>query len=238
MRAITNNAECTKNHIEVGIREGIEKRTYKGTAKEFGGTSIKGTGASPAIKWLVSKGIITTGMTVLDYGAGKYGRNAKYLKEIGCEVYTYDPYNGTDSDGWCGVSTMLPKNKDFDIGFTSFVLNVVPSNIEDDIISELDLFCRHSIHITRNMDIYDTIKKSLERKNKAVVEFFTNEYADNDDIIKKLHNDELSKVDIMDFCEYGSITSKSPPRFQRIPDLSNKGFDVIQTNYGFKIYRN
>lgn len=220
----------------IKLVEDIEKRTYKGDAKEFGGTSIKGTGAAPAIKWLVSNGIITSGMKVLDYGAGKYGRNALYLKEMGCEVYAYDPYNGVDDDGWVGVSSTLPQSKDFDLGFTSFVLNVVPGNIEDDIISEIDLFCDTSVHITRNMDIYDTVKNALERKDKAVVEFFENDYA-TDELKEKLHNGTLSKEDIVSFCEHGVVTSKSPPRFQRIPDLSGKGFEPTRLNYKFKIYK-
>lgn len=217
----------------ITLIESAEKRTYKGGAKEFGGTSIKGTGAAPAVKWLVGKGFIESGMKVLDYGAGKYGRNSEYLKELGCTVYAYDPYNGSDSDGWNGVSTSLPDTKDFDIGFSSFVLNVVPDSIENDIISELSSYCDVSIHITRNMDIYDTIKSALERMDKTVVEFFENEYA-NADLIEKLHNNELTKEEIVEFCEYGTVTSKG---FQRIPDLTTKGFEAIRNTYKFKIFK-
>lgn len=172
-------------------------------------------------------------MKVLDYGAGKFGRNAEYLKSIGCKVYAYDPYNGDDSDGWRGVSTTLPDDKDFDVGFSSFVLNVVPDEIENQIIKEMDTYCDSNLHITRNMDIYDTIKSALERKDKLVVDFFENEYA-NDELIKRLHDDELTKEEIVNFCIFGTVTSKG---FQRIPDLTHKGFEVIRNTYKFKIFK-
>ena len=40
----------------------------------------------------------------MDFGAGKFGRNADFLRANGIKCYAYDPYNGTNVDGWTGVS--------------------------------------------------------------------------------------------------------------------------------------
>jgi hypothetical protein len=53
-------------------------RFYAGKPLETGGTSIAG-GAAPPIKFLFAKGYIKPGMKVLDFGAGKYARNADFL---------------------------------------------------------------------------------------------------------------------------------------------------------------
>lgn len=216
----------------VKLIESAERKQYKGDALEFGGTSIRATGAAPAVKWLFEKGHITEGMKVIDFGAGKYGRNAEYLKEMGCEVYAYDPYNGKDSNGWEGVSTTLPSDRDFDVGFTSFVLNVVPVSIENEIIRDVKQYSSKSIHITRNMDIYDSIKVALERGDETVTNFFNNEYAD-DELKEKLENGELTKEEIIEFCEFGTATSRG---FQRIPDLTDRGFEILRKTSKFKIF--
>ncbi|MFM9691760.1 hypothetical protein, partial [Streptomyces galilaeus] len=70
-------------------------------------------------------------------------------------------------------------------------------------------------------------------KDKLVVEFFENEYA-TDELVEKLHNDELTKEDIVDFCIFGTVTSKG---FQRIPELTNKGFSSLRNTYKFKIFK-
>lgn len=210
-----------------------EKRVYRGEPKEFGGTSIRSTGAAPSVKWLFESGIITKGMKVLDYGAGKYGRNAEYLKEQGCIVYAYDPYNGGSDDGWTAVSSSLPESKDFDVVFSSYVLNVVPDNIEDQIIQEVENYSKNVIHITRNMDIYDTVKAALLRGNNEIYNFFISNYAD--EVLKeKITSKSLTKQDIIDFCVHGTVTSKG---FQRIPQLEDKGYTPIKVDHKFKIYK-
>lgn len=212
------------------------KKRYDGPPLESGGTSIKGKGAdlpAPAIKWLFEKGHIKEGMKVLDYGAGKYGRNSNYLRDKGCEVYAYDPYNGSGQNGWEGVTTTRPV-EDFDVGFSSFVLNVVPEYIEDQIISEIKRMVGKEYHITRNMDIFTSVKNALARGDKVIVDFFKNEFAADDvEMIEKLENDTLSGDDILSFCYFGVKTSKG---FQRIPVLEDKSFRLLRKTMPFKIY--
>lgn len=217
------------NIIEHALSE--SRRSYTGQPLETGGTSIKGQGAAPPIKWLYSKGHITNDMKVLDYGAGKFGRNSDWLREQGLEVYAYDPFNGTDSNGWEGVSTIKPTDT-FDVAFSSYVLNVVPEHIENDIIKEMRQLSKHTVHVTRNMDIYDTVVKALSRGDKLVTEFFKKEYADAV-LIDKLENDELTKDDVVDFCHFGVQTTRG---FQRIPVLEDKGYRLIRKANGYKIY--
>lgn len=183
---------------------------YEGPPLEGGDTSIA-KGMSPGIRHLVNEGIIKKGMTVCDYGAGKYGANANPLRELGVKVYAYDPFNGTGADGWKGVSTKLPKEK-FDLCFTSYVLNVVPESLERSIIAKCKRLAPECYHAVRNFDIYATIKKSLL----------------SDPSLK-----DLSKEEIIKFCIFGTQTSKG---FQRIPMLERKGWKVIIKENGWKLY--
>lgn len=207
------------------------KRTYTGDPLETGGTSIAG-GAAPAIKGLFKAGHIKPGDKVLDYGAGKYARNANFLRENGCDVYAYDPFNGTDADGWEGVSSKIPNEK-FDVVFTSFVLNVVPEHIEKDITSTCtSLTSGHEFHITRNMDIFSTVKRALLKKDKIVGPFFLNNFADENE--KQMYEEgTLTDEIILDFCHHGVQTSRG---FQRIPTLEDNGYKLIRKTSGFKVY--
>lgn len=211
-----------------------EKRIYTGEPLESGGTSIQGE-AAPPIKTLAAKGAFSEGMKVLDYGAGKYGRNSEFLRKMGVEVYSYDPFNGTSGvDGWSGVTTDKPTNTDFDAVFTSYVLNVVPEHIEDGIIKDAASYADDQIHITRNMDVFDSIKKALIRKDRIVGDFFINEFATQEEKTQ-YDNGELPNETIMEFVEHGVQTSKG---FQRIPTLEDKGFKPVRKTSGFKVYIN
>jgi len=201
---------------------------YTGKPLERGGTSIQGK-ASPAVRWLFGKGYIKPTDKVLDYGAGKYGRNGLYLREQGCDVFCYDPFNGSGKDGWNGVAATLPKER-FDIAFTSFVLNVVPFKVERDIVREVSSVSKKSFHITRNIDIFDSVKKALIRKDKLVGAFFKNNFAT--DFEKDFYeNGTLDDEIIMEFCLYGVQTSRG---FQRIPCLND--MKLLKSTSGFKIY--
>lgn len=202
------------------------KRYYTGKPLESGGTSIQAS-AAPAIRWLDKQGVFT-GKVVLDYGAGKYGRNANYLRERGIEVYAYDPFNGKDEDGWHGVSKKLPVGVKFDVAFTSFVMNVLPHNMEDSIVADLKRFAKKQYHVTRNMDIYDSVKKAMARGDKTVTEFYQTYF-------NKMYDPraEYSKQEIMDFCHFGVQTSRG---FQRIPELEDKGFKPIMVRAQYKVY--
>ena len=199
----------------------IKPRTYKGKPLEEGGTSIS-AGVAPPIRKLFMDNDISDEMKVLDYGAGKGGRNAKWLRDRGVKVYAYDPYNGEDCDGWKGVSNKLPDNE-FDVAFSSYVLNVVPDDVEDEIIKNMNGYAPKCFHITRNKDIFTSVKKALERGDKTVKPFFDNEFGGG----------PLSDANIMDFCLHGTKTSKG---FQRIPKLEHKGFNIIKSTEGYKVY--
>lgn len=183
---------------------------YDGPPLEGGRTSIA-KGMSPGIKHLVTKGIIKKGQKICDYGAGKYGANANPLRELGIDVYAYDPFNGSDADGWEGTSTKPPKEK-FDLCFTSYVLNVVPERDERSIIAKCKRLSSVNYHAVRNFDIYSDIKKAL----------FTDPSLE-----------DLSKEDIIKFCIFGTQTSKG---FQRIPMLERKGWEITARDYGWKLY--
>lgn len=209
------------------------KKKYKGDALERGGTSING-GTTPEVRGMLCADKITRDMTVLDYGAGKYARNADFLRENGVHVYAYDPYNGNEMSGWkmgC-VSSELP-NCSFDFGFTSYVLNVVPEHVEDEIIDIMErLVTSQIVHITRNKDIFDFVKRSLYKKNKFVSEFFLEYFADSK---MKWEYDRCSlhDDDILEYCYHGTKTSRG---FQRIPILEPKGYRLYRGIGNLKMY--
>lgn len=208
-----------------------EAKKYKGDPLETGGTSIQGQ-AAPPVRALVKNETITPGMKVIDYGAGKYGRNANFLREQGVEVYGYDPYNGTDTDGWAGVSKKPPTGQKFDLALSSYVLNVVPDHTEDEIIKTMRRLAPRQIHITRNMDVFESTKSALKRKDKTVGGFFVEQFADEEQK-QRYDNGELTDQDIMEFVHHGVQTSRG---FQRIPVLDEKGFRLVRKTHNFKVF--
>lgn len=206
---------------------------YVGQAFERGGTSIKGKGAAPPLRYLFENGYINKGATILDYGAGKYSRNANFLRQKGCRVFAYDPYNGSyGGDGWIETSRTKPTNA-FDIVFTCYVLNVVPEHIEDEIIADAAKLAPVQYHITRNIDIVDSVLGALQRKDNVVGEFFLQNFA-NAEQAHAFKNNKLTKAIVEEFCYFGTRTRKG---FQRIPVLENKKLILIHKTNGYKIYR-
>jgi hypothetical protein len=219
----------------------LTERFYTGAALEKGATSMKGiTKEAPALRKVIWKsGWIKEGQTVLDYGAGRHSRNADFLRKKGCKVYAYDPFFNT-GNGWDmgTVSTRMPPTNHFDIGFSSFVLNVVPEHIENEIISMMRKCINGTqYHITRNMDIFDTAKNTLTGKtnNKFIKKFFREVFAENEKDIYDLENQTVPDDRIMDFCLFGHETGKD--KFQRIPMLEKKGFQKVKNDSKFKIYK-
>lgn len=201
----------------------IKSKTYRGQPLEEGGTSIS-TSTTPVLRDLFMSQDISDQTRVLDYGAGKSGRNARWLRARGVKVYAYDPYNGVDCDGWEGVSNKLPDEK-FDVAFSSYVLNVVRDQDEDEIVQNMERYAPKCFHITRNQDVFDSIKKALERKDPTVTQFFEQEYGGGD----------LSDANVQNFCQFGAKTSKG---FQRIPQLEHKGYNLIKSGKNYKLYSN
>jgi hypothetical protein len=210
-----------------------ERRTYTGDPLETGGTSIAG-GAAPGVKWLEQQGAFNNAKTILDYGAGKYGRNSNYLREKGFKVYSVDPYNGSaGANGWEAVTTNQP-NTNFDVAFTSFVLNVVPEHIEEQIIGTVNQLAQKTYHVTRNKDIFVTVKAALERGDKVITDFFLNNFASEEEK-QALEEKTLSNDVIWEFCKHGVQTNRG---FQRIPTLEDKGMTLMRETSNFKIYSN
>jgi len=199
------------------------------------GTSIPGGGA-PAIKKLVGT-VFKEGQKVLDFGAGKFARNADYLREQGIRVYAYDPYNGSGGDGWAKgiVSSKLPTTKKFDVAFTSFVLNTVSCAEEKKILSKVSSYAPTSIHVVRNKDIFKSVKDALVAERDPVFKFFKEHFVPEYPLAKKeLDAGNLSDDTIMVFCRFGVQTSRG---FQRIPHLENFGYTVLTDTVGFKTYK-
>jgi hypothetical protein len=158
---------------------------------------------------------------VLDYGAGT-GRNALWLREMGFRVFAYDPNHGIDGNGWENVCNTLP-DEYFDVVLSCYVLNVVPDNVEDDILNRVNDMGKNHYHITRNRDIFMSFKRALERNDPIVTAFFENEFGGG----------PLDDSNILKFALHGSQTSRG---FQRIPILELKGFDLVKVTEGYKIY--
>lgn len=201
---------------------------YRGVPLEKGGTSIAGK-ASPAVRWLYEKHIKDFG-EVLDYGAGKYARNADFLRALGVPTFAYDPYNFncTSDLGWdvglVSDTVCLDDNNGylFNIGLTSFVLNVLPKDDEKVVIEKISKLSEKSLHVVRNLDIYDTVLSAINRKDKSTLDFIFKEYPNADPI-----------RDLMDICVAGVQTSKG---FQRITFLEDYGFTCIKKTKGYKVY--
>lgn len=215
------------------VRVWADRRRYTGPPPEQGGTSIAGK-VTKGVVQLFSSGKIQPGQLVLDYGAGKYARNADWLREQGVDVYAYDPYNATGGDGWemGEVAAKVPSGTRFDVAFSAYVLNVVPEPVEDRILGEMKSLASKTFHITRNKDIFQMAKKSLEAGREPVTSFFLDEFATEEEALA-WEMGELTDETIMDFCLHGVTTSRG---FQRIPLLEEKGGTLVKATSGFKIY--
>lgn len=209
----------------------MDFRTYRGPSLERGGTDPKVKGPAPAVRKLVEEGRIVG--HVLDFGAGRAGRNATYLRGLGHAVYAYDPYNGTDDDGWSAVSRNLPRpTEHFETGLTSFVLNVVPEAVEREIIEKVGGLTDRAFHITRNFDIVQMIDEALRKPDSIVSRFFLEHYAD--DVLRVRHERGLLDLwDAEEFARFGTATSRG---FQRLPVLELKGWRLLHDRAGWKVY--
>lgn len=207
---------------------------YTGPALEQGGTSIRGNGPAPHVRRLAR--VLAPGTTVLDYGAGRFARNADYLRERGFTVYAYDPFNGNGTAGYApgSVSTRLPRRR-FDLGLTCYVLNVVPEPVETEILGEVGGLSRSQLHVTRGLDIFDSVKAALARGDDTVCRFFREHYMPGRRLGAAFREGRLTDAQVLDFCRFGVQTSRG---FQRIPELAAKGFAVEADTHGFRAFGN
>jgi len=173
---------------------------------------------------------VKPGGRILDYGAGRYARNAKGLRELGFEVYAYDPYEHKCSgDGWAGVSEDLPVGERFDLVFSAYVLNVVTEAVEQTLdFSDFG----PDVHWARGSDILKMARGALNVKRKGrVFEFFMDTFAKvHPTAGEEMEHGEVTEDTLMQFCEHGMITIRgfqripSPPGYVRIPQGSSSLF--------------
>jgi hypothetical protein len=162
---------------------------------------------------------------VIDYGCGKVDRNGVYLRSKGLSVYSYDPYWGTAVDGYDGISNIL-SNDHFDVGYTSYVLNVVNEAEQSKILRYMDSHCEYQYHVVRNMDVYNMVVDALTRGDKLVSNFYFNEF-------KGKKEDIGNKEVMMAFAKFGTNTVKG---FQRIVYLEQYGYRLLAKSGGYKLY--
>lgn len=205
---------------------------YTGPSLEQGGTSIRGQGAAPFIRRLAKT--LEPGTTILDYGAGKYARNADYLRKLGFTVYAYDPFNGRGHKGYemGAVSRLLPRRK-FDLGLTCYVLNVVPEPVENQIMAEVAGLSKEQLHVTRSLDIFDSVKNALERGDETVCAFFEEHFMPGRRVGAAFREGRLTDKQILAFCRFGVQTSRG---FQRIPEP--EGLHFVGGGRGHRVFSN
>lgn len=107
--------------------------------------------------------IITPGMRVLDFGAGRHARHADYLRGKGVDCYAYDPYKATEGDGWAkgSVSSNLPGGL-FDVVLSTYVLNVIKPEEEETVLRQAEKRGKCQIHVVRDDLPDDKAAKGFE----------------------------------------------------------------------------
>lgn len=66
------------------------------------------------------------GSRILDYGGGKYNSNVDYMKEKGCNVLVYDPFNRSESHNQTVIDAVCKQGVDYIV--CSNVLNVIDND--------------------------------------------------------------------------------------------------------------
>ena len=84
------------------------------------------------INKVYTKGEYIRGSNILDYGGGKYDKNIEYMKQKGCNVVVYDPYNRSDEYNANTIDFINTHPIQYIV--CSNVLNVIK---EDDVIAEV-----------------------------------------------------------------------------------------------------
>jgi len=168
---------------------------------------------------------------VLDYGAGN-GRNAQFLREKGYRVYAYDPFMGNSRDGWTGVSKRLPREKSFDVGLSSYVLNVLPKYMEEIVRREIMKVSHKAYHVVRNQELVDSVQTAFKRDEEDIVNWYAYEFVDVYPEYKGRAMGSLSDEDFKKFVEFGVETKKG---FQRLSNV--EGARLLVLNDKYKIYQ-
>lgn len=210
----------------------MKNKYYNGKTIDSHKTAIKNYSSSPGVRFLKDNGYIPDKSFILDFGAGKYPRNANYLRSLGHTVYAYDPLNGEDIDGLSnkvmGISSSILPTYLFDIIITSYVLNVVPLYEEQNINNLLKTFTvsinNNIYHIVRNDDIIKLAETALQREDDNLIKGF---------FYKVYHGSIISTSTIIDFCKFGFQTLRG---FQRLV-CNNSQYETIKDTSNYKIYK-
>lgn len=136
------------------------------------GTSIN-SGRVPAIVHLWDD-CIFSGLTILDYGCGKYDNTREYLEALGFRYFGYDPYNRSREENQIAIM-----RADYDYAILSNVLNVVAEkHIRLQILREIKTHL--SEYGILYIKIYEGdrsgVMKVNEKKNSCQLNLKTNEY--------------------------------------------------------------
>jgi hypothetical protein len=205
------------------------KLYYDGPPLEEGDTSIS-SAESPAVRRLVLYGHLEGVETILDYGAGRDGgRNTKFLRKKGFKVFSFDPFHGTDeADGWTATANRIPSDLRVDVSITSFVLNVVPFYVEQDIIKRIRvLTTKKSFHIVRS-DILSDVQRKLPIQAGYVFEWYVQVFGGDP---KRVEEREIQNR----LAVFGYQSKKKG--FQRACRLQLvHGMEPLQKGSGYKIY--
>jgi len=203
-------------------------KTYAGPPLENGKTSIFGN-HSPGIDYFINNGIFTKESKILDYGAGKYGRNTKYLKTKGFNATPVDKFNYNNQ--FCVLPETFINRKYFDVSFTSYVLNVVPEYIEDEILNKMESLSGKQYHITRGNDLIKSLDVSQHTKN-FTYRWILKNVSDLDYEMSMFKKGKASRKCLLKLARFGFATTRG---FQRLVTLEDKGFKLISFN-NYKIY--
>jgi hypothetical protein len=141
------------------------------------------------------------------------------LRARGVEVYGYDPHHPQGESGWSGVSDALPTER-FDIAFTSYVLCVLPKDVEGEVISDIRSYAPTCTHIVRGDELLDAVEEMYHSGNSHVWRSW-NEFGG-----------DVLKYELKDFCRAGVHTG--PDRYQRLSRPA--GLSLVHSTKAWKVY--
>lgn len=134
------------------------------------------TELSPAIVDWLSRGVFKDAKTILDFGAGR-GENAEFLKKKlpEAEITAYEPHPHNN----LVISKYSELEKNYDLVYSTYVLNVVPPEVQETIVKQM-LKKSSKIIIAVRDDLVAEMKKmkqyadlSKEERKKIAIEGYS-----------------------------------------------------------------
>lgn len=135
-------------------------------------TSVN-SGRLPAIVHIWDDCIIS-GLTILDYGCGKYDNTREFLESKGFKYFGYDPFNRTPEENWKATAHV-----NYDCAILSNVLNVVAEqNVRLNILWHIKMMLAPETKLY--IKVYEGngsgVIKVNEKKNSCQLNLKTREY--------------------------------------------------------------